>query len=85
MPQEGLELGAAVSYDALVGVVAEQCKDRDGRLLVEAGAPEKSYLVQKLLGTDMCSGSLMPKKASPFTEAQVATISSWICAGALDN
>lgn len=80
MPKEGLDLRGMASFEDLVGVFASQCDD--GRLLVEPGAPERSYLMQKLLGTDMCSGSLMPKGSMPFTASELATISSWICSGA---
>lgn len=80
MPKEGLDLRAMASFEDLVGVLATQCDD--GRLLVDPGAPERSYLMQKLLGTDMCSGSLMPKGSMPFTASELATVSSWICSGA---
>jgi len=83
MPKEGLDLRQAASYADLVGVTSSQCND--GRLLVDPGAPESSYLLQKMLGVELCSGTLMPKANSPWPEADLATISAWICAGALDN
>ncbi len=81
-PKEELSLEADVSYAELVGVTAVQCSD--GRALVEPGAPESSYLMQKILGVDMCSGTVMPKGA-PLSLAEVDTISAWICGGAQDN
>jgi hypothetical protein len=82
-PKEGLDLRVAAGYGDLVHVPASQCQD--GRLLVDPGAPEASYLLQKMLGVDLCSGTLMPKADAPLPEADIATISAWICAGAPDN
>jgi hypothetical protein len=82
MPQEGLDLTAAKSYEALVGVAATQCND--GRKLVEPGKPEQSYVVDKIQNVDLCFGTRMPKLAS-LGDAQIETIVNWICAGAPDN
>jgi hypothetical protein len=45
------------------------------------GAPDQSYLVDKLLGIDLCFGSKMPKTGG-VADADIATISNWICEGA---
>jgi hypothetical protein len=81
-PKEGLDLQTATSFSAMVGVETSECAD--GRLLVDPGNPQESYLVQKVTGIDMCFGSLMPKGA-PLTDAQVSLISAWICSGAPNN
>lgn len=81
-PQAGLDLSAGKSYAALVGVDASQCKD--GRKRVLAGDPAGSYLVDKMMGVDLCSGSVMPKNGSLPT-AELETIANWICAGAPNN
>lgn len=82
-PQQSLSLVAGTSRGALVGVASTQCGD--GRPLVTAGDPSNSYLLNKLTGVDMCSGSLMPKGAGTLQQAQTDAIAAWICAGAPDN
>src|SRR5256885_15410923 len=46
------------AYSDLVGVASSQCADRK---LVMPGDPSASYLIDKLNGTNLCSGSRMPK------------------------
>ncbi|HEV8548198.1 MAG TPA: MXAN_6577-like cysteine-rich protein [Polyangiaceae bacterium] len=82
-PKEGLSLEASKSYDALVGVASSQCGK--ARLRVAAGSSGQSYLVSKLLGTDLCSGSQMPKAGTSLPAADLTTISDWICQGAKRN
>jgi hypothetical protein len=79
MPPEGLDLRTGKSYAKLVGVTATECSD--GRMRVLPGAPDQSYLVDKLLGIDLCFGSKMPKTGG-VADADIATISNWICEGA---
>lgn len=81
-PAEGMSLAAGSSYAALVGVTAEQCND--GRKRVAPGKPSQSYLLDKVMGVDMCFGTKMPKMGM-LSQAQVQTISDWICTGAPDN
>jgi hypothetical protein len=82
IPQLGLDLRAGNSYAALVGVVADQC---DGRLLVTPGDAGNSYLVNKLRGVDLCSGTQMPKAGVSLPAADIDAIEAWICHGALEN
>lgn len=77
-PKERLNLMAGVAYDQIVDVAAEQCT---ARMRVAPGDPSESYLLDKLLGVDLCFGSMMPKSGSVST-ADIETISNWICAGA---
>jgi hypothetical protein len=81
-PKEGLLLTAAAAYDELVGVSSGQCS---GRKLVDPGSPSTSYLINKLLGTDMCTGTAMPKADMRLPQADIDAISAWICAGAPRN
>jgi hypothetical protein len=77
MPSEGLDLSSeSAAQSALVGMEASQCSD--GRLRVDPGAPSASYLVQKLTGVGMCSGSRMPKSGSGLTPAEIDTVRAWI-------
>ncbi|WP_428262646.1 fibronectin type III domain-containing protein [Haliangium sp.] len=80
-PAQELDLQAGNAYASLVGVTAGQCL---GRLRVSAGAPEASYLVNKLDGVDLCAGTQMPKSGS-LPAAQRQIIRDWIAAGALDD
>jgi hypothetical protein len=59
-------------------VQAAQCSD--GRLRVLPGQPSESYLMDKLMGTQLCAGKKMV-----LPEADIETIAAWICAGAPDN
>lgn len=80
-PAEGLDLRASSAHASLVGVPASQCGER---LRVTPGDPEASYLIDKLRGVDLCSGSRMPKGA-PLPAAQVQVIADWVAQGAPDN
>ena len=79
IPKEDLDLRAGAGYADLVGVTANQC---NGRLRVEPGNPDDSYLVDKLLGVDLCFGTRMPKDPPPLSQAEIDMVSSWICQGA---
>ena len=70
-------------YQALVNVVAADCSDQ--RVFVKPGDPSASYLVDKLLGVDMCGGARMPLQGAPLSEADMARIEAWICQGAANN
>jgi hypothetical protein len=47
----------------------------------EPGNPDDSYLVDELLGVDLCLGTRMPK-ANPYSAAQIDLVTAWICQGA---
>jgi hypothetical protein len=78
----GLDLRLGNAHGNLVGVPSTQCNDR---LLVAPGQPGASYLMDKLLGINLCFGTAMPKAAPSLSAAQIAAISEWICRGAADN
>jgi hypothetical protein len=82
-PPQGLDLTPGHTYAFTVDVLASQCSD--GTLRVAPGDPEHSYLLDKILGVDLCQGDSMPKNGAPLSAASVATISNWICQGAEDN
>jgi Stigma-specific protein, Stig1/Planctomycete cytochrome C len=82
-PKEGLSLDAGRAYAELVNVTASQCGGN--RKLVAPGSPSTSYLLQKMLGVEVCSGTQMPKAGQTLPRPQLDVISSWICAGAADN
>jgi hypothetical protein len=78
----GLDLRAGNAHGNLVNVPSSQCNDR---MLVAPGQPEASYLMDKVLGVNLCFGSKMPKAGSGLTAAQLAAISEWICRGAAND
>jgi len=82
-PKEGLALDASKAYAELVGVATSQCGGK--RQLVVPGSPATSYLLQKLLNIDLCTGSQMPKAGQSLAEGELDAISGWICAGAPNN
>jgi hypothetical protein len=82
MPQQGLSLTATDAYRNLVGVASSQCT---GKIRVKAGSVADSYVVNKLTGVGICSGTLMPKADTALTGAQLDLIRNWICQGAPNN
>jgi len=81
-PAQSLSLEAGKAFAELVNVASSECSARP---LVKPGAPAGSYIVDKLLGTNLCSGSQMPKAGSSIPSAQIDTIRNWICQGAPNN
>lgn len=82
-PKASLSLDGGKAFAELVGVKTDGCSGQ--RTLVVPGDPSSSYLMQKLLGTDLCSGSQMPKAGQSLASPKLATISTWICQGAPNN
>jgi hypothetical protein len=82
-PKEALALDSGKAYAELVNVTTSQCGGK--RKLVVPGSPSTSYLMQKLLNIDVCTGSQMPKAGQSLKQAELDAISGWICAGAPDN
>jgi hypothetical protein len=75
-PSAGLDLSSASTAEAqLVNVASQQCA---AKMLVLPGDSSQSYLVNKLTGVGMCSGSQMPKGGSALTAAQIDTVRAWI-------
>ena len=66
-------------HGALVNVMSGQCNDR---LIVQPGAPEASYLVDKIKDQNLCFGDPMPKIGALLSAGQIADIENWICRGA---
>jgi hypothetical protein len=75
----GLDLRVGNTYAELVSVPSSQCNNR---LRVAPGQPANSYLMDKLLGVNLCFGTKMPKGGSSLSDAQIAMVSEWICRGA---
>lgn len=75
-----MSLQSGQSYANLVGVTCTECPPRLRVKACDATAAG-SYLVAKLLGTDMCQGSQMPKGA-PLSAANRQVIIDWIAQGA---
>jgi len=70
------------AYSHLVNVAAEGCSDAT---LVVPGDPNKSYLLDKLLGGTVCDGAQMPLADKPLPDIATARFVRWICDGAPDN
>jgi hypothetical protein len=80
-PAASLDLTAGTAYGALVDVTSAQCGDR---ALVAGGNPGASYLVDKLLGINLCSGTKMPKTGA-LSPQEIQLIIDWVSEGAADN
>lgn len=75
----GLRLDAASSFTSLVGVQSRQVRSL---LLVEPGAPDRSYLVRKLEGS-AAEGERMPLGGPPLPQSTIDFVRQWIIDGAL--
>jgi hypothetical protein len=63
-----------------IGVPSVECC---GALqMIEPGQPERSYVLRKLLGRNLCAGSQMPLDQPAFSADDIQTVSDWICQGA---
>jgi len=80
--QHGLDLRVGKAYESLVDTAAQQC---GAGLRVNPGNPGDSYLLDKLLGVDLCEGFQMPLNTTPLAPADIELISGWICQGAMNN
>jgi hypothetical protein len=81
-PAGNLDLSSATTARAaLVNVGADGCIGT-AKIRVVPGDPAASYLIAKLTGVGMCSGSVMPKMGSELTAAQLDVIRAWIGSGA---
>jgi hypothetical protein len=56
-------------------------------LIIEPGHPERSFLVEKVIGTDLIDheGSRMPWILPRLTDEELATLETWIADGAPDD
>jgi len=82
--QAGLTLEPGKSYGNLVNIASTESPLKR----VAPGAPDKSYLLNKLQGTQGQiggSGAQMPYGAAPLPSAQIGLIQQWIQEGALNN
>ena len=80
----GLSLAAGGTYANLVNVQSIETPVN----LVTPGHPEKSYLINKLAGTQMEVGGIgvrMPYDRTPLTNAQMEIVTRWILEGAPNN
>lgn len=76
---EGLQLDAAHSYALLVGVPSTE---QPSVLRVAAGAPDSSYIIQKLEGASGISGVQMPFGGPYLPQSTIDVVKQWIAAGA---
>jgi hypothetical protein len=75
MPKEGLDMSTKSKAQAqMVDVPSSQCS---GKMRVFSGDATKSYLINKLTGVGMCSGSQMPKGAA-LSASDIDTVRQWI-------
>lgn len=68
--------------DKLWEELVEESEEVDELRRVEPGAPEASYVVQKLVQRAPASGAQMPIGGAPMPATEVQTIVRWILAGA---
>jgi hypothetical protein len=86
-PAEGMNLTEGNAHANLVGVVANQCELVDNRERVDPANPDGSYLIDKILGVDLCGTNTqqMPRGGAPLSEAEVDAFRKWIEQGADDG
>ena len=81
-PKENLTLDSGKAYAELVNIATNQCSGK--RKLVVPGSPSTSYLMQKLLNVDICTGTQMPK-ANATIQPRSTLSAAGFCAGAPNN
>ena len=82
---QGLSLDSGKAYGNLVNVNSTEAPSLKR---VAPGSPDKSYIINKLLGTQTQaggSGAQMPFGAQPLSQATISLIQQWITAGAPNN
>jgi hypothetical protein len=82
-PAAGMSLASGSAYANLVNVRASSTCTTLVR--VSPGAVAMSYLMNKLTGVGICSGSQMPKAGGSLPSSQLQAINGWICEGAPNN
>jgi hypothetical protein len=75
-------LASGYAYTSLVYAPTSTCT---GLIRVTPSAVPQSYLMNKLLGVNICSGTQMPKTGGALSSSEINTISAWICEGAPKN
>jgi len=80
-PKAGLDLTDGNAYDQIVNVASSQCGGAS-RTRIVPGDPMESYLVDKLMNVDKCTGSRMPPTIALPTD-KIQVISDWVCGGAM--
>jgi hypothetical protein len=74
---------ADTSHAALVGIApSTEAANEAGMLRVDAGNPDNSFLLSKLIGPPLGQGGRMPLTGGYLTDPQVELIRAWILAGA---
>lgn len=75
---------ASRAYAFLVDQPSVECDD--SRPLVTPGDPERSYVVDKILGRNLCAGHPMPRGLENRLSAdEIRTVTDWICDGARND
>jgi len=74
-----LDLTLGNAYDSLLNATSA-CGP-----VVLPGEPDRSLLIGKLTGSELCMGTQMPKGDPPLAGSLIDTISTWICQGAQNN
>lgn len=75
---------AAKSYALLVDQPSLECDDM--RPLVTPGDPSRSYLVDKMLDRNVCSGHPMPRGLSNrMSNREIVAVTEWIREGARND
>jgi len=73
----------AWKYATTVGIASLECCDR--RKLIDPGRPDRSYLLQKMKGFNLCGNSSEMPPGATVLPPELDVIESWICLGAPDN
>ena len=77
------EIGLGNFFALWVNKPAIGCTD--GRERVDPKHPERSYILNKLSGHNICGGARMPKLGTPLSQSDMQVIADWICNGAQNN
>lgn len=73
-------MSAGNAYPNLVDKPTTQCNG--SRMRVVPGKPDESYVIDKIMGVDLCGTSGRMPPMGSLSDTDMKLISNWICAGA---
>ena len=80
----GATLPSAMNIKIYADLMADskQCTGDKAKKRIQPGDASKSYIINKLRGTDLCSGGKMPMGLSALSETDIMLVEAWINGGA---
>jgi hypothetical protein len=77
-----MNLTTGSAYASIVDVDSIECAAMGGRKRIKPGAPEQSYIIDKMKGINLCMGVQMPLGLPPVAATWITLVEDWIRGGA---